>query len=41
MVYHVRLDRLLSHTLSLHEVGRVFALKRSGEALRVILNLTI
>ncbi len=34
------LDRLVSHTLPLDEVGRAFTLMRSGEALRVILDLT-
>ncbi len=34
------LDRLVSHTLPLDEVSRAFALMRSGEALRVILDLT-
>ena len=35
------LERLVSHTLPLDEVSRAFALMRSGEALRVILDLTI
>ena len=34
------LDRLVSHTLPLDEVGNGFDLMRSGEALRVVLDLT-
>jgi Zn-dependent alcohol dehydrogenase len=34
------LDRLVSHRLPLDEVGRAFELMRSGEALRVVLDLT-
>lgn len=34
------LDRLVSHRLPLDEVERAFALMRSGEALRVVLDLT-
>ena len=34
------LDRLVSHKLPLDEVGRAFELMRSGEALRVVLDLT-
>ena len=33
------LDRLVSHRLPLDEVGRAFELMRSGEALRVVLDL--
>ena len=35
------LDRLISHTLPLGEVSQAFALMHSGEALRVILDLTV
>ena len=34
------LDRLVSHRLPLEEVGRAFELMRTGEALRVVLDLT-
>lgn len=34
------LDRLISHTLPLEEIGRAFELMRSGEALRVVLDLS-
>jgi S-(hydroxymethyl)glutathione dehydrogenase/alcohol dehydrogenase len=34
------LDRLISHTLPLEEVGRAFELMGSGEALRVVLDLS-
>jgi alcohol dehydrogenase len=34
------LDRLVSHRLPLDEVENAFALMRSGEALRVVLDLT-
>jgi len=34
------LDRLISHRLPLDEVEQGFALMRSGEALRVVLDLT-
>jgi alcohol dehydrogenase len=34
------LDRLVSHRLPLDEVGHAFELMRSGEALRVVLDLT-
>jgi Zn-dependent alcohol dehydrogenase len=33
------LDRLISHRLGLDEIGRAFDLLRSGEALRVVLEL--
>ncbi|HJU47751.1 MAG TPA: zinc-binding dehydrogenase, partial [Gaiellaceae bacterium] len=33
------LDRLVSHVLPLDEVGRAFELMRTGEALRVVLDL--
>jgi Zn-dependent alcohol dehydrogenase len=35
------LDRLISHRLPLEEVGRGFELMRSGEALRVVLDLAV
>ena len=35
------LDRLVSHTLPLDDVGRGFELMRSGEALRVVLDLDL
>jgi Zn-dependent alcohol dehydrogenase len=34
------LDRLISHRLSLDEIGRAFELMRSGEALRVVIDLS-
>jgi Zn-dependent alcohol dehydrogenase len=34
------LDRLISHRLGLDELERAFELLRSGEALRVVLDLT-
>lgn len=34
------LDRLISHTLALEEIGRAFELMHTGEALRVVLDLS-
>jgi Zn-dependent alcohol dehydrogenase len=34
------LDKLISHRLGLDEIGRAFELLRSGDALRVVLDLT-